>query len=224
MKPKIIAVAATKGGVGKTTIALQLAIAKAKKGADVWLIDGDRQRTATIALTLRDSQKVKPLVACASYPEGQLLKSQVQLQQDKWDAIVIDVGGFDSSTLRAALLLCDVLLVPFQPRSFDIWGLSAMSKLIQEAKTARRGRPFKAYAVLNSADTGPAGSDNDDAAMALQDFPELTLLKTTIGRRKTYATSSGFGMGVGELKGKVKKAVEEVDSLVEEVFAEWENA
>ena len=64
MKPKIIAVAATKGGVGKTTIALQLAIAKAKKGADVWLIDGDRQRTATIALTLRDSQKVKPLVAC----------------------------------------------------------------------------------------------------------------------------------------------------------------
>lgn len=222
MKPKIIAVAATKGGVGKTTIALQLSIAKAKKGADVWLIDGDRQRTATIALTLRDSQKVKPLVACASYPEGQLLKSQVQLQRDKWDAIVIDVGGFDSSTLRAALLLCDVLLVPFQPRSFDIWGLSAMSKLVQEAKTARRGRPLKAYAVLNSADTSPSGSENEDAVMALQDFPELILLDTKLCRRKAYATSSGFGMGVSELKVKDKKAMAEVNALVEAVFADWE--
>ena len=223
MKPKIIAVAATKGGVGKTTIALQLAIARAKKGKEVWLIDGDRQQTAVTALTLRDSQKVKPGIACASYPDGQLLLSQVKLQKDKWDTIIIDVGGFDSSTLRAAPLICDVLLVPFQPRSFDLWGVSAMSKLVQEATSARRGRPFKAYAVLNSAETTPGSSENSDSIEALQDFPELTFLETKLCRRKAFATSSGFGMGVMELKVKDKKAIAELAALAEAVFAEWED-
>lgn len=97
-----------------------------------------------------------------------------------------------------------------------------MSKLVQEAKTARRGRPLKAYAVLNSADTSPSGSENEDAVMALQDFPELTLLDTKLCRRKAYATSSGFGMGVSELKVKDKKAMAEVNALVEAVFADWE--
>lgn len=58
--------------------------------------------------------------------------------------------------------------------------------------------------------------------MALQDFPELTLLDTKLCRRKAYATSSGFGMGVSELKVKDKKAMAEVNALVEAVFADWE--
>ena len=47
----IITVGNTKGGVGKTTIALNLAIARALQGRDVWLIDGDRQGTAQTAIT-----------------------------------------------------------------------------------------------------------------------------------------------------------------------------
>lgn len=41
------------------------------------------------------------------------LRAQVQQQRGKWDDIVIDVGGRDSTALRAALILSDVLVVPF---------------------------------------------------------------------------------------------------------------
>ena len=49
----IITVGNTKGGVGKTTLAVNLAIARALTGRDVWLIDGDRQGTAQAAISIR---------------------------------------------------------------------------------------------------------------------------------------------------------------------------
>ncbi|WP_294253573.1 ParA family protein [Propionivibrio sp.] len=49
----IVTVGNTKGGVGKTTIAVNLAIARALAGRDVWLIDGDRQGTAQTSISLR---------------------------------------------------------------------------------------------------------------------------------------------------------------------------
>ena len=49
----IVTVGNTKGGVGKTTLALNLAIVRARAGRDVWLIDGDRQGTAQIAVSIR---------------------------------------------------------------------------------------------------------------------------------------------------------------------------
>ena len=64
---KIVAIVNQKGGVGKTTVALQIAVARAMQGKDVWYVDGDRQQTGLMALTLRESQKVKAQISCASY-------------------------------------------------------------------------------------------------------------------------------------------------------------
>lgn len=215
MKPKIIAIASTKGGVGKTTLAVQLAIAQAKEGKEVWLIDGDRQQTAQNAIALRDSQKRVPGIACACYSDGNQLRAQVKLQANKWDNIIIDVGGFDSTALRASLALCDVLLVPFQPRSFDVWGVSQMTKLIRNALLVRD--PFPAYAILNMADPTET-SDNVESVQALEEFSELKFLNTPLRRRKVYATASGFGIGVSEMKTKDPKAVSEIKALREAVF------
>ena len=139
MAPKIITVANTKGGVGKTTVALQIAVARAMQGKDVWYVDGDRQQTGLMALTLRESQKVKAQISCASYPNGTLLGRQVMLQADKWDTIVIDVGGYDNTQLRTAIGVCDVLIIPFQPRTFDTWALSQMSSVVEEVSVQRKG-------------------------------------------------------------------------------------
>ena len=219
MAAKIIAVASTKGGVGKTTIALQLAINRALRGGDVWLVDGDRQKTSMMALALRDQQGAVPGIACASYPDGKLLRSQVRLQRDKWDYIVIDVGGFDSTTLRASLSICDALVVPYQPRSFDIWGLSQMSNLVHEAFEMRD--EFPVYALLNSADAAHT-ADNQDAQDAVSEFPEMTLLPCALGRRKAFATASGFGLSVSELKTKDRKAISEINELLDAVFGKDE--
>jgi len=219
MVPKIVAVAATKGGVGKTTIAVQLAIGRALQGHDVWLVDGDRQQTAQTALSLRGQQEVLPGIACAAYEDGAQLRNQINLQKGKWDSIIIDVGGKDSTTLRAALSICDLLVLPFQPRSFDVWALSQMSKILTEAWQYRE--PFPVYAFLNCADPTKS-TDNQEAVAALADFPEMTYLDTPIRRRKAIATASGYGLGVSEMKIKDAKAVKEIDDLAKAVFRDRE--
>lgn len=215
MTPKIIAVANTKGGVGKTTIALQLAIARARQGKKVWLIDSDRQQTAQTALAIRDSQEIDPIIACAAYTDASQMRAQIKLQKDNWDTIIIDVSGVDSSALRTALAICDVLLVPFQPRSFDVWGLSQIGELIAEVQDFREG--FPVYAFLNGADP-QMSRDNLDAEAALQDFPQMSFIDTPIRRRKSIANACGMGLGVEEMRPKDFKAVFEFKALLKAVF------
>ena len=103
----IVTVGNTKGGVGKTTLAVNIAIARALSGRDVWLIDADRQGTAQTAISIRADAGHAPGIACASYPDGPTLRAQVTQQQGKFQDIIIDAGGRDSTALRAALVLSE---------------------------------------------------------------------------------------------------------------------
>jgi len=212
----IIAIGNTKGGVGKTTLAVQIAISRALAGRDVWLIDGDRQGTATAAIAARAEAGRQPGIACAQYPDGPTLRAQVQQQAGKWDDIIIDVGGRDSTALRAALVLADVLLVPFAPRSYDVWALDDMAGLVDEARSVRDG--LKAYAVMNQADPGEHSTDNADAAAAVAEVSQFIYLPTPIRRRKAFSNASGAGQAVSELSPKDAKAAAEVAALVGAVF------
>jgi chromosome partitioning protein len=210
----IVTVGNTKGGVGKTTLALNFAIARAIAGRDVWLIDGDRQGTAQTAITIRSEAGRQPSIACAQYADGSTLHAQVQQVGPKFEDIVIDAGGRDSTALRAALVLSDVLVVPFAPRSLDVWALADICSLIDEARSVRDG--LRAVAVLNNADA--AGQDNEEAVEALADFPQLQYLAAPIRRRKAMANAAGQGMSVLEFSPKDSKAVEEITALVNAVF------
>jgi len=202
----ILTVGNTKGGVGKTTLALNIAIARAIAGRDVWFIDGDRQGTGQIALTIRAENGVVPMIACAQYSDGATLRQQVKQTSGKFDDVVIDVGGRDSTALRSALTFTDALIVPFAPRSFDVWSFSDMSHLLEEAKSMRG--EFPVYAVLNNADI--SGTDNEEAVEAYLDAP--------IKRRKSIATSAGKGLSVLEYSPKDAKASEEIQRLVDTIF------
>lgn len=210
MGGKIITVASTKGGVGKTTMALNIAIARALQGRDVWLIDADRQGTASTALAIRGEAGHLPAIATAHYPEGGALRSQLQHQRSKFQDIVIDAGGRDSTALRAALVLSDLVLVPFQPRSIDVWAVADIAALIKEARAMRDG--LEAYGFLNLADT--AGSDNREAAEALVDYPDIQYLDTPIRRRKSIANAAGNGMSVLEFLPRDEKAIAELNALL----------
>ena len=212
----IITVGNTKGGVGKTTLALNIAIARALAGRDVWLIDGDRQGTAQTAISIRAEAGHQPGIACATYPDGPTLRAQVQQQAKKFDDIVIDAGGRDSTALRAALTLSDVLLVPFQPRSFDVWALEDIAELIDEVRSVRDG--LRAYAVLNCADPGESSTDNAEAAAAVANVAQFEYLATPIRRRKSFANGAGQGLSVLEIKPADKKACNELNALVSALF------
>ena len=210
----ILTIGNTKGGVGKTTLAVNLAIARARAGRDVWLIDGDRQATASTALAIRSAANRIPAIATSQYFDGPTLRVQVALQAKKFDDVVIDVGGRDSSALRSALGLSDALLIPFQPRSIDVWALGDIAALVEEVRGI--GKELRALAVLNLADA--QGSDNKEAAAALADFPGLTLLDTPIRRRKSFANAMGEGLSVLEHEPADPKARLELEALLVAVF------
>jgi chromosome partitioning protein len=214
MDGKIITVGSTKGGVGKTTLALNIAIARAMQGRDVWLIDADRQGTASTALSIRGEAGRVPAIATAHYPEGGALRSQLQHQRGKFQDIVIDAGGRDSTALRAALVLSDLVLVPFQPRSIDVWAVADIAALIEEARSMRDG--LEAIGILNMADA--QGSDNQDAAAALADYPGIKYLDTPIRRRKSIANAAGNGMSVLEYMPKDEKAMSELNALLSAIY------
>lgn len=214
MNGKIITVGSTKGGVGKTTLALNIAIARAIAGRDVWLIDADRQGTASTALAIRGEAGKLPAIATAHYADGGQLRTQLLHQRGKFQDIVIDAGGRDSTALRAALVLSDLVLVPFQPRSIDVWAVADIAALIEEARAMRDG--LQALAVLNMADT--AGTDNEDAAAALADYPAINYLATPIRRRKSIANAAGNGMSVLEQTPRDDKAISELNALLQAIY------
>lgn len=212
----ILTVGNTKGGVGKTTLAVQLAIARAMAGRDVWLIDGDRQGTAAAAIAARAEAGRQPGIACAQYADGPALRGQVQQQRDKWQDIIIDAGGRDSTALRAALILSDVLLVPFAPRSYDVWALDDMAALVDEANSVRDG--LRCLAVMNQADPGEHSADNAEAAAAVAEVPQFTYLPAPIRRRKAFSNAGGAGLAVAEMPSRDAKACAEMDALIASLF------
>ncbi len=214
----ILTVGNTKGGVGKTTLSVGIAITLARRGFDVWLVDADRQGTAQTAISIRAEASVQPGIACSSYPDGPALRGQVQQQAKKYDHVIIDAGGRDSTALRAALVLSDTLLVPFQPRSYDVWALDDIGALVDEARSVRDG--LKAMAVLNCADASEKSTDNAEAAEAVADVPQFEYLATPVRRRKAFSNASGSGLSVQELKPSDKKAVTELEALVDALFGD----
>jgi chromosome partitioning protein len=213
----ILTVGNTKGGVGKTTIAVNLTIARVLAGKDVWFIDGDNQKTAETAISVRSEAGIEPSVACSSYSDGTLLRAQVKKQGKKYEDIIIDVGARDSTALRAAIALTDILLIPFQPRSFDVWALNHIVAQINEINSMKDG--LKCYAMLNMAD--PTDTiDNKEAKATVADFPQLIFLPTTLRRRKAFANAAGSGKCVYELSPKEKdeKASEELRALYTALF------
>jgi chromosome partitioning protein len=203
----IVAVCNTKGGVGKTTLALNLAAVGALAGDRVLAIDGDRQGSLSAALANRD---VVPVIDVAQLPDGNDIIARVDSAKGEYKHLVIDAGGRDNSALRAALMVADVVVVPFQPRSFDVWALDDMAVLIEEARAVRAVR---AIALLTMAD--PRGSDNDDAGAAIP--PTFERVAGSIGRRKAFADAASIGKSVLET-GKDAKAIDEIRYIFNVVF------
>ena len=210
----IIVCGGIKGGSGKTTVATNLAVIRSAQGSDVLLIDADDQETATDFTTQR-SERLEGEAGYTSIKlTGAAVRNQTLRLKEKYQDIIIDTGGRDTTSQRAALSVADLLLVPFVPRSFDVWTIEKVSDLVGEMRQANTS--LKAFTFINRAD--PRGQDNDGAAEVLKESPELQFIEPQLGNRKAFGNAAAAGLAVTELKPEDEKAAEEMMLLIQYLF------
>lgn len=215
----ILTIANTKGGVGKSTLAVNIAAARAILGKKVWLVDGDKQGSSQTAILIRSEANIEPGIACSHFPDGPVLRTQVLQQKDNYDDVIIECGGRDSTAMRAALTLTDYLLVPFVPGSFEVWAMEDVVNMVKEARSIRDN--FPAYSILNRADTNARSKDNEDMIAAMSEYAEeIPVLEHMLYSRKAFANAAGSGRSVFEMKLKAheKPAKEELEKLLSILF------
>lgn len=208
----IFTIGGIKGGSGKTTISTNLAIYLSQQSdGDVLLIDADDQETATDFTAWREETKGADNIGYTAVKvTGEAVRTQALQLKKKYEHVVIDVGGRDTSSQRAALYVTDFYLLPFNPRSFDVWTVPKVEKLIKEILPAKP-TPLTAYAFLNRAD--PRGVDNEEAAEYISQAQILKYLDCPIGNRKAFSHAAGKGLSVLELTPPDDKAINEINTL-----------
>ena len=210
----IVVVGGIKGGSGKTTVATNLAVIRARDGRDVLLIDADDQETASDFTALRNERSGGNAGYTSIKLSGSAVRTEVARLSGKYQDIVIDTGGRDTTSQRAALTVADVLIVPFVPRSFDVWTLEKVAELVAEMQPANP--KLKAYTFLNRADS--RGQDNEDAIDLLRETEDLSFIDAALGARKAFSNAAAQGLAVTELKPWDQKATEEFMILYRYIF------
>jgi len=210
----IIVVGGIKGGSGKTTVATNLAVIRSAEGHDVLLIDADDQETSTDFTIIRNERRPEGAGYTSIKLTGPAVRTETLRLANKYEDIIIDTGGRDTTSQRAALTVADFLLVPFVPRSFDVWTLEKVSSLVSEMQAANPD--LQAYTFINRAD--PRGQDNDDAAEVLRETESLSFVETPLGARKAFSNAAAAGLAVIEIKPQDPKATEEMMMLYRYIF------
>jgi chromosome partitioning protein len=209
-KGMIFTVGGIKGGTGKTTISTNLVVWLSKQGADILLVDADEQESASDFTAWRDETHKGELGYTLVQLTGGAVRRQIEQLRPKYDHIVIDTGGRDTASQRAALFVSDVYLLPFAPRSYEIWTLSKVLALLNEVQPGRL-TPLKIYSFLNKADT--RGQDNGEATEVLRENAELNYVDFSVVNRKAFATAASKGLSVFEALPHDEKAVAELEAL-----------
>ncbi|MBF0344547.1 MAG: AAA family ATPase [Nitrospirae bacterium] len=200
----ILTIGNTKGGVGKSTVACNLAVTAAINGQSVLLIDADIQASS---LAFRASREKNDIQAMA-ITTPTLHKDLIRLSG--FDLIIVDSGGRDSTVFRSAIMACDTLVIPCLPSQVDFW---AASDVIEILKEARVYKDIPASFLLNQ--VVPNTNLGKEAKEAIKDF-NIPLLNTAIYSRVAY--KSCFGQGLGVIECSDAKASNEIRSLYDELF------
>lgn len=207
----IYLVGSYKGGSGKTTTATNLAVFLSEKNRKVLFIDGDEQKTASLFNEVRAEDDSSAGLDMHTLL-GAKLRTGVAALAAKADDTVIDVGGRDSTTQRAALAIADVYLVPFAPRSPDLWTCNLVDELVKEAKGVNP--KLQAYSFVSRADQyGLAGAAGQMATSILSSLEHLEFLPLAIGNRVAFEKAFSQGLSVLELQPADAKANAEVTAL-----------
>jgi len=203
----IITIGGQKGGIGKSTIACELVAYLERKKKSVVFIDADKQASSTDWVSYR--YEMTDVKFKAVQLQGKMVVHEARKFAAEVDYVVIDAGGSDNVSQRAALSVSDAVLTLFNPSSLSIWTLETVEEVMEEALALNHD--LKCFSALNRA--WPAGKDNKQSALILKKSEVFTFIPKFVGNRKAFSDCMGSGLSVAEMKYPDKKAVEEINAL-----------
>ena len=185
----IIGLLNQKGGVGKTTIAVNIAAVFAKADARVLLVDADPQGSA---LAWSAAREVNPIFPVVGMPTPTLHRDLPQVARD-YEHVVIDGAPRVNELGRAAIMASDLVVVPVQPSPYDVWASADIVRLVNEARQFKEA--LSAVFAINRKIVNTAIGRDVAGALAEFGFP---VLAATLHQRVVYAESAAQGLSVVE--------------------------
>jgi len=206
--PKTIAILNQKGGVGKTTLAVHIATALARKKRKVLLIDADPQGSALDWAAARRTEALFPVVGL---PKPSIHKELPALARD-FEFVIIDGPPRVYDVAKSACGASDLVLVPVQPSPYDVWAAQEIMGLLAEVEI-HQPNLRKAFVINRKIVNTAIGRDVIDA---LSSYP-TTVLKTAVCQRVAFAETAAEGLTVFDRPGTTAAA--EMIELTQEVEA-----
>lgn len=203
----VIALVGNKGGAGKTTLTVNLAVGLGRSSR-VAILDTDPQGSSAQWRTIADDDTVPPVISATDN-----LKAQVEDLGRRYDHLVVDCPPYvQASQTLSILQLSDVALIPVQPSPLDLWASIHIEKAVAQAR--RHNADLRAMLVINQLEPRTTLSQLMRDALAEINVP---VADTSIRRRAVYRASAVEGRSVYAMGKRGAQAVAEMDQLIEEV-------
>ena len=203
---------AIKGGVGKSTIISNMASTLAGMGKDVLVMDADRQGTSYLYHQYRLEHPDKPQYQCSRYTDD--IRAAIKDADNRYDIVLIDTAGSDSTEARTAMAVVDVIVTPLSASQPDLDTIFKLLKIVNDSRIINPGVKF--CGVLNMLSTHARIDEEAESRDALADL-DLPLLKSVMYFRRSYRTVMSEGLSVTETKDH--KAALEMHNLVMEILS-----
>lgn len=209
----IILVGSNKGGCGKSTTVINLAVAFAKEGKEVLIMDADRQSTASRWGNDREYANIQPYIQVLQKYDN-LQPSLAQIKH-KYDVILVDVAGRNSREMLSAMLAADLLVCPLQCSQPDLDTLAELNEQVAKATDFNGNlRPY-IYQTMASTNLKVKDKEREDFKNYVSQFESLKVLGSVNYFRKVYKDTMSEGKAILEYNNE--EAIEEVNSLFIEI-------
>jgi chromosome partitioning protein len=218
-----IALISTKGGAGKSTIAVQYAIAASGEGRTPLIVDCDAAQTSIHVWASALRHEKSPEIRIGSLDT--IARQLAEAQDEGFDVVVVDVPPGGGQLVSRVASLVEHILIPVRATTFDLHAMRNTVDLLREAADntepsaiACRNALGKAAIVLNGTPTRPSTSWRSDIQGALAQCGAGGLeIIGALADRSAYSASIEKGRGVTE--GRDAKAIDEVQELYRNVAA-----